>query len=332
MMKRLFLLFIVLQLAGCARQGRQDGCEVVVFDCPSHSTFSSLENMFSKADFLVPEIGENNDFMFSFPEQVSYVDGRLYILYGRNSKIAVFGKDGRPETCLSKKGRGPQEYLQISYFDIDGKGNFWILDGQRDMLVQYSPECSFLSAIDLDYQVNYVKCLDNGNFLLGLAPWDESEYGSKKVLLADSELNVISAMIDADDCTDPNYEFQAQGFITTGDGVIYHSPVDDYVYCLTPEGELESSYYMDFEGYSFPDEIRKDIETHYDELEKYRTLVNTVYVDDDKVVGSFLDKGVMQDFIINRRSNVLYLKDEPYGSLHLIGIHGKYAIRICNLT
>lgn len=324
MRKAICLISFVLMVAGCSTSNGEG--ETIVFNCSENSTFSAIGDVFSGGRFLVPGGGEDGEMMFSMPEQVAYKDGRLYLSDGRFGKIVVYKDDGTPEMCLSRKGRGPQEYLQVSYFDIDRTGSIWVMDGQGNRLIQYSPEGSFLRRYDLEYEINYFKCLDSGNFLFGLAPWDDSGYKDKKVLLVDGNLNVISSFIDATEYTDPNFEFPAQGFVSTGSGIFYHSPVDDYIYRLTPDGELEKSYYLDFGSQAFPEEMRKDIESNYEELENYRTLVNMVYIDDGKVIGSIWDGGMATDFIIDRRSDILYLRDEAYGSLHLVGIYGDSAI------
>lgn len=324
MRKAICLISFVLMVAGCSTYNGEG--ETIVFDCPEHSTFSAIGEVFSGGRFLVPESGENKDMMFSMPEQVVYRGGRLYLSDGSSGKIVVYNDDGTPELCLSRRGRGPQEYLQVSYFDVDSGGNIWVMDGQGDRLIQYSPEGAFLRRNDLEYEINYFKCLDNGNFLFSLAPWDDSAYKDKKILLVDKDLDVISSFVDASENSDPNFEFPAQGFVGTGSGILYHSPVDDYIYRLSQEGEPEKTYYMDFGSEAFPEDMRKDIESNYEELENYRTLVNTVYIDGSSVIGSIWDEGMARDFIIDRKSGILYLRDGAYDSLHLVGIHGDSAV------
>lgn len=328
MMNKITALFIFcfLSIVGCSPSNQCGDSEVIVFDCHEHAAFSSIAEIFSEGHFLIPDDRGDKAMMYSEPEQIVYRNGKLYISDWKNGKIIIYNDNGTPELCLCRKGRGPQEYLQISHFDIDMTGNIWVLDGQRDRLVQYAPDGSFQCAVDLDYEVNCIKCLDNGNFLLGLAPWDDSRYKDKKILLTDKDLNVISSIINAGDFSDPDFEFQSQGFVSAGKGIFYNSPIDDYVYFLSPEGELKKSYYIDFGVRAFPDEVRKDIEPHYEELDKYRAIVNTIYIDDTKVIGSILDKGMTRDFIMDRHADILYLKDKPYESLYLVGIYESSAV------
>ena len=92
------------------------------------------------------------------------------------------------------------------------------------------------------------------------------------------------------------------------------------------DGKYEKSYYVDFGSYVFPKEVRKNIQSHYEKIDNYRALVNTVYIDENRFIGSFLDKGRFMDFIIDRQSDILYLKDGSYASMHLIGVSGNYAV------
>lgn len=34
---------------------------------------------------------------------------------------------------LNRRGRGSEEYLQVSDFDVDDEGGIWVLDGQKDV-------------------------------------------------------------------------------------------------------------------------------------------------------------------------------------------------------
>lgn len=34
---------------------------------------------------------------------------------------------------LNRRGRGSEEYLQVSDFDVDVEGGIWVLDGQKDV-------------------------------------------------------------------------------------------------------------------------------------------------------------------------------------------------------
>lgn len=323
---KIFFIFCYLLTVGCASSNQYGDSEVIVFDCHEHAAFSSIPAIFSEGHFLIPDDRGDKAMMYSEPEQIVYRNGKLYISDWINGKIVIYNDNGTPELCLCRKGRGPQEYLRISHFDIDKTGNLWVLDGQRDRLVQYAPDGSFQCAFDLDYEVNGIKCLDNGNFLFGLAPWDNSRYKNKKILLLDKDMKVISSCIDSGRNSDPNFEFQNQGFVSTEDGIFYHTPVDDYIHYLTSDGMLEKSYFVDFGSYMFPNEVRKDIESHHDEIGNYRALVNTVYIDENRFIGSFLDKGRFRDFIIDRQADILYLQDEPYESLHLAGICGEFAV------
>ena len=321
-----FFLYAAAVLSSCS-QNQNGASETIPFAGSTELAFSSVGEIFTDGHFIVPDISGDGSYLFSSPEQVIFHNRKLYISDGwRNGKILVFDFDGNPVTSLDRKGRGDGEYLQISHFDIDKDGNFWILDGRRDRILKYNQDRLLIASFDLECQVDKIKCLDNGNLLLSTASWDNSKYKDKSVLLADPNLNIISSVIDKPENTDPNFMFPAQGFIGTGTGILYHVPVDDHIYGLSFDGELEQSYFIDFKGKSIPEDFRSNIESHYDELERFLTLVNSVYIDKDVALGSVLYEGDVKDFIIDRQKDRLYLSDEPYDSMHLVGISGNYAV------
>ena len=84
---------------------------------------------------VVLDPGGSKDYIFSEIDKIVCHQDRFYILDWIHRKIVIYDSGGAPVGCLSRRGRGPGEYLQITDFDVDGDGSVWVVDGQQDMLL-----------------------------------------------------------------------------------------------------------------------------------------------------------------------------------------------------
>ncbi len=325
MRNKLFLAATAaLALAACGNKADSSVSETISFDELRISSFSQMEN-FPSGKFIVPQIEDARNGFIS-PEQVLYDNGKLYVEGLRSKRIVIYDDNGRFLGALDKKGNSAEEYLQITSFDVDRDGDIWVFDGQKDKLIHYSPDGDFVKTFKLPCEVDKIKCLDDGKFLMSVAAWDTSAHKDKEVLLVDENMEVLKSFIDYEESVDPNFTFSSQGFTETPDGILYHRPISDYVYLFSDKGRLLEKIHVDFGGKSVPDYVRKDVENNYDELSSYRMIVNAIHVDDEKVVGCVLEKGKYTDFIIDMTGRTVFLRDKEHDSMHLVGISGGYAI------
>lgn len=125
---------------------------------------------------------------------------------------------------------------------------------------------------------------------------------------------------------DPNYELPSMCFSECDGTVFYHRPVDDNVYGLNALGEMERTYRFDFGRHTVPDDVKTAVERNLDKFEGYVTLIKSVYVHPDFIVGSVYDRGDMKDFIADREAGVAYMQDDRYSDMKLIGISGGMAV------
>lgn len=115
----------------------------------------------------------NEDFAFVSIDKLLYKNGRLYLLDFRMKRILVFDEEGDGQFVLSRNGRGPQEYLQVSDFDIDDKGGFWVLDAQNDAIIHYLADGTFASTTKTCIECSFIKCAKNDLLLLAVSSWDK---------------------------------------------------------------------------------------------------------------------------------------------------------------
>ena len=151
--------------SGCGRQDKTASETVSIpFDRAERLSYGSLPEDFLGGLEYVTLRPEGQDYLFAEADKVIYRNGQLYIMDWISRKIVSFKEDGQPGTVLHKHGRGPGEYLQITDFDVDDNGSIYILDGQKDMLLRYSPGCKFEESWELPFQASFISCREDGRF------------------------------------------------------------------------------------------------------------------------------------------------------------------------
>lgn len=258
---------------------------------------------------------------FSNIDKIKYCCGKFYILDSHTRRILVYDEDGAFDFVLNRRGRSGQEYLQISDFTIDQKGDFWILDGQADKLVHYLPDGTFLSSEKVDIQCSSIECAGEGKLLCGIAAWDSSKEKKSKVVLTDTLMRVRSSFGDDNNERDPNFTFPTSWFSDASGKVYYNYPIDDNVCVFDADGGFLGLVAFDFGERTVPSEVCKSVERHLDELGNYSFLVKSIGVFDDKfVVGSLEEKESFNDFIIDLDNKLIYKQAAGAHGLFMVGI------------
>lgn len=268
---------------------------------------------------LVELADTSKEYSFTEISKLVFKKDKFYISDWRTRRIIVFDLNGNPVFVLNRRGRGPEEYLQVTDFDVDNSGGLWILDGQKDAVVHYSSEGKFLSQSKTgDCQYSHIAC-SNENLLLSVAYWDKTENSEYKAVAADTNLNVTSRYGRIPEFRDPDFMFPSVGFSKIGDVLMYNNPFDDYV-SVFENDEYKGDYYFDFGSKKVPDDVRKSVESHLESIADYMFLLNAVGVYKDYVVGTMAEGGSHKDFIINMKSGKMYKQPWEEGALHLSAI------------
>lgn len=130
----------------------------------------------------------------------------MYVLDKRQKKIVVFDDQGVGLLVLHKVGQGPEEYLQITDFDVDNNGQIYIVDGAGDKLIVYDQHGNFVSATKFPFEADIIHCLDNGNFLLGLSAWNKhAQTRGNRFAIVGKDMQIHSSSLAFDDYQDNMY-------------------------------------------------------------------------------------------------------------------------------
>lgn len=291
---------------------------------------------YKEADFsempsdLLPEVkyvildSDSKEFGFTSMSKVICRNGKFYILDWRTRRIIVFGENGEGEFALSRRGRGPKEYLQISDFDIDADGGFWILDGQKDKVNHYLSDGEFVSSVKTGADYSKICHLEDGNLLFAVPIWDDSDYKEAKVVLADTSMTVLASYSYGSKVGDKDYKFTSYGF-SSNDGHIclVSENIDDDVAVFDEKGTFEGVLRFDFNGRTVPDDAKTAVERHRKDFEGYSFLIKAVAMSSEQVVmGCAAEGDRWNDFVIDRMRGVLYKQSDASRGLSMSGISG----------
>lgn len=320
-LKGLLILYAIIAIGNsCSMSDKGPAAETIPFSNLQVLSFEDIrEGLLGNMEYTVLKAA-TEDYMFTGADKIVYKHNNFYIMDWINRKVVAFDKEGNPVLYLNKQGRGPGEYLRITDFDIDNNKGLWIVDGQDDVLLHYSDDCSFIGSKKFPYEVSYIECLKGGMLFFGLSPWNTSDYMGKKILLSDSALNIRKSILNYDKFVDPNYTFPSYGFTELNGSVLYHQPINDNVFKINNDGKINKIYRFDFGSQTVPGKFKMNVELYRDEFEQLSTLVKSVYIDDSVILGSVLQGREIRDFIIDRKREKLYLQNQHYRGIRFMGV------------
>ena len=156
-MKKVWLYFVaVVLLCGCGAV-RNDVLPIVdlMQEAPEGVRFYSL---FEFSHFTVLD----ESVTIGGIDKIVLSDTLIYILDSKTESVCMFGTDGRRAGEICRKGRGPDEYVSCSDFDIDEYGNVWILDSQSGRLLRYGVSGELIEAEKIPHAGTFIRIGDKG--------------------------------------------------------------------------------------------------------------------------------------------------------------------------
>ena len=198
---------------------------------------------------------------FSEINKLVMKNGNIYIGDFRNHKIIVFDLAGNFKFAIDRKGRGPQEYLEIKNFAVDDH-SIYVIDNYRHILYVYdSRSGKYLNKKKLPVVVWDVECFDNGDFLFAFAPLPGGSLSGKqsphRLFVMDSNCRIKRRLFtysEEDPIGKQTY------FSTTEDRIVFHSCGSD-VFTVFSKNNADTMFNIavDFGPNKIPRDSRADI-------------------------------------------------------------------------
>jgi hypothetical protein len=312
----LIIFVAVLFYSSCStKQGQitiDTEVEVIDFFSFSKTVVDEIPESVIKNKKYIKLDGANEDYFFKGIGKISIVDDRIYILDRRLKKLIIFDTTGTGIGCVGKRGQGPGEYLQITDFSINERGDVYFIDGtlDNDRLFVFDKYRQFVSVKSLSFEADIVHCLPGDKLLFGLSSWNKGKYASRKIVVTNSELDMEQVYGEYDEYIDDSYWISDYTFVNIENNIFYNKPIDNFVYQFSETGSLVKAYFFDFGKKNVPNEDKKDIDGNREKYKNYCCLKNFTIINDKYIFGTLRDELKTKTFVIDRNNRKLYISEE----------------------
>jgi hypothetical protein len=312
-MKIKILLYAMLALSFTACQRQREAVEpdreteVIDFEAFSETEVEDFPEAIVEGKTYINLDASKAEMLFSEITRVKVINNRVYIM-DRLKKLLVFDWTGTAIGAVGRRGQGPEEYLQVSDFDVNARGDIFFIDGTggQDRIFVFDRNLQFVSVRDLPFEADIIKCLPDDRLLFGLASWNTGRNAPMKLAVTDRDLNTEHAYAGYDEYTDINIWVSNCFFMNVDGRIQYNKQIYNNVYEISPEGVLLKTCRFDFGRKNVPDIYKKDIEKNWDELGKCCFLLNFAVITDSYIMGPMQDRGQIKAYIADRNTRKLY--------------------------
>lgn len=212
----------------------------MLWDCTEFPDAPLLLSTLAKSYQLLP-LETNDTSLLGGINKLVYHDDLMYLLDKRyTAKVFVFtAKGGKFVRKFGQIGNGPGEYSNIDDFSIDEENQLLYLLADRNRLMTYSLDGSYMSARTLPFMATHLEYMNNRfYFVCDLTDMDN-------LLVTDMDFNLLSGYFPNDQYKD-NYRILLHPLQKKGDEVLFHRFLDNKIYRIDKEGQLSVAYRLEF--------------------------------------------------------------------------------------
>lgn len=244
--------------------------------------------------------------------QKIWADDSLYFLADFNySKIVAYTHEGQLKFVLNKRGQGPEEYLEIRNFTVDGGKLYTIDNFQNKIFIFDKNNGDFIDSKQTNIIASDLVALDNGQFLLTAIPngkgW-KTEQAKNLVFLTDENFNVKNTFYPyQQDYCEPLSRYAY--FSATDSSAIFSSFLfDGYTEFKKADGTILQKVEMELEHH-IPEEQKGELES-YDGSSNYEFVSQCPIACKQYLFVSVTKDKKMESYIYDARKEKLYGIDE----------------------
>jgi len=200
--------------------------DINVIDPPASENLSSLID-----SYKIIALDNSPDAYIKNPSRTIFCDSLILIKNESNQSIVIFNYLGKYLKSISKRGRGPNEYLYITDFTfnpIDKTVSIYDSDKEK----KFNLDGEFISEIKLGFRPNKATRLDpNYTILEKVIPSGDS-ISDFYIRLVNEDFKTKSALLPIKPLTGPGFGTEGQNFRTliNGDHAYFFSYFGDTVY------------------------------------------------------------------------------------------------------
>lgn len=290
---------------------------LITFDMTSLDQHRVTAPVIKNRKFIPLESHE--DVIIGKIRKVLIQDQRIYVFDKVISKaLFVFDIEGNFLFRVSKRGKGPGEYLYLSDFDLDEQGNIYLMNGNG----------LGFEIMKFDHSGKFISKRQNSLFWATAFAHPNKENlacftrNSKKHEFRGAELAYQVLYTDTEDITGqyiPDSKFVDSDlavkmplyfYKSSPDNYLYASIFDYDIYQVGPKG-LSKKYAFDFDSKALPEDVdaKREIVKSIQGSDKYVWLFKYIYEDDDFLTFKFTIDGSHVKFYYSKKHDDFFIKD-----------------------
>ena len=186
-MKRSVLLFLCFIMLSCSKTGEPVG-DLDIINVDINEMSSINEFVCGESKYICLDSSENC--LIEKVDKVMISQDTLFVMDRSRRTVFVFSaNDGRFINKISKTGRGPGEYVDLSDCDI-WRGLICILSYPDQKLNVYSPKGELIKGIELPNQYSKLKVVDEGKVWLYAENSNSDLYNFAQLDMASGAIDV----------------------------------------------------------------------------------------------------------------------------------------------
>jgi len=213
-------------------------------DVIEHPVSEDLSKLIQSYEVLL--LDKNPDAYISNPGRTIYTDSLILIKNESNQSIVIFNNTGEYLSTISKRGRGPKEYLYISDFTYDPIHKIiTIYDSEKAKF--FNLEGKFISETKLGFRPSKATNIGSGCTLIEKVMPSGDSISDFYLRLFDKEFNTISARLPIRPLSGPGFGTEGQTYRTSinGDHAYFFSYFGDTIYHINNK-HIKPAYVLNY--------------------------------------------------------------------------------------
>ena len=313
----IYVLFLLLLPISCSRNNRGI---YHPFDGKRETIRIDEMRRFSNVTEIIPDEfiverryiklhSTEENFLFREISRIRIVNDQIFISDTWTMRLLVFDRYGFSKAKIGNRGQGPNEYLNITDFDVDSRGNIYKIDGTLNRLFVYNPDFSIQSVRALPFAADILYIIDDDRIMFGLSTWNRGSNAGASIIITDKDLNTLEVLAYHTRYFDNRIIISCISFVRTGSHIIYNRPINNNILLFSKEGVLEKVVDVDFGRNAVRNRDKMDIQRNLRNFDSYNLLQWITIVDYNFMIGTFWEGRETKSFFIDRTRNEMFVSN-----------------------
>ena len=316
----------------CKEEKKEQSDKILQIDIPlqAKETHLPADSLFCGKEILALETTPDN--LIAQIDKMEMANDRLYLLDEQQDIIFIFDLKGKYITKIDNKGRGPEEYIEISDFHIDDDVLYLCTGGNGGKIMCYDLDGKYQKSFRTEYSCNRITT--DSNYIYVFANY--SNPTRKNVSVFDKKENQMIKRYKSFPKQQEGMGFSSRCWTSCNNKVYAAFDYEYSIYTLQPD-TCQIIAHIDFgKKHMFPPEYKDySFFQHQDYISQTGGILkspvvqhcNTLFVTPKRTIFNFIYTCYNHICIIDHQTHKMKFgipwPDEYYWNIH--GLHPIYA-------